>query len=280
MTAIRMNPAKQSSHLMAALNFVDRQEDALLIEVNSGAALPERNYEYRAVDVPITNARAVPRSPALDWEGFALYNRPTDLADLDDQERIEAVYYPEIETLIKDATGASDVLIFDHTIRRSDAEGDVRRVVNHVHNDYTEASAPQRVIDLLGEEEGNRRLKKRFVQINAWRPFGLPVQRSPLALADARSIRPQDLRQTTLDYGDRQGEIYELSYNYGQRWFYYPEMNRDELLLLKGFDSAQDGRGRLSPHTAFDDPNTPDDAPPRESIEVRAFAFFDDEAEV
>ena len=145
-----------------------------------------------------------------------------------------------------------------------------------MHNDYTETSAPRRVLDLLGEEKGREKLKGRFIQVNAWRAFGTPVKRAPLALADARSVRPQDLKPALLDYGERQGEVYELAYNYGQRWFYYPEMTQDEVILIKGHDSARDGRGRLSPHTAFDDPTTPDDAPPRLSMEVRAFAFFNE----
>ena len=277
MTAIQPLYAAPRTHVVAALNFVDPADGDLSLRVNEGSTPADRSYDYRPVDVAITNGRAVPRSPALDWEGFALVHSPTALNDVDDEAAVERVYYPEVEALIKAKTGASDVLIFDHTVRRSDDATDGRRPVRHTHNDYTETSAPNRVIDLLGEEEGRRRLKNRFMQINVWRPFGAPVKQSPLALADARSIRPQDLLKTAIDYGDRTGEIYELAYNYGQRWFYYPDMTQDEAILIKGYDSADDGRSRLSPHSAFDDPAVPDNAPPRVSVELRAFAFFDDE---
>ena len=277
MTAIQPLYAAPKTHVVASLNFVDPANQDLTLRVNDGAAPADRSYDYRPVDVTISNGRAVPRNPALDWEGFALFHSPTALAGVGDEQAIDTVYLPEVEALIKRKTGASDVLIFDRTVRRSDEVGDSRQAVRHTHNDYTELSAPRRVIDLLGEEEGRRRLKNRVVQINAWRPFGAPVKQMPLALADARSVRPQDLLKTVIDYGDRQGEIYELAYNFGQRWFYYPDMTQDEVILIKGYDSAEDGRGRLSPHTAFEDPTTPAGAAPRVSIEVRAFAFFDEE---
>jgi hypothetical protein len=75
-------------------------------------------------------------------------------------------------------------------------------------------------------------------------------------------------------YPDRVGEIYHVAYNPQHRWFYFPQMRRDEVLFIKCFDSAKDGRARLSVHTAFEDPTTPAGAAPRESIEVRTLAFF------
>lgn len=262
------------THVSAVLNFVDPATPDPKIDIAGIGWDHGRNYDYDARRVPIVNGRQVPRGPALDWEGFALYTAPTALAGLEDEDAIKSIYFPEVEALVKDKTGADEVVIFDHTIRigREDTAG--RKPVHHVHNDYTETSAPQRIIDLLGEEEGRKRLQGRYIQVNVWRPFVNVVEAYPLALADARSVREKDLVETVLDYGDRQGEIYELAYNLGQRWFYYPAMTRDEVILIKGFDSARDGRARLSPHSAFEDPNTPEGAAPRVSMEVRTFAFF------
>ena len=271
-TRLPSNP----THVSAVLNFIDPATPNPRIDIAEIGWDNGRNYDYDPRQVPIVNGRQVPRGPALDWEGFALYTVPTALKGLEDEEEIKSVYYPEIEALVRDKTGADKVVIFDHTIRVGRDDTDGRKPVHHVHNDYTETSAPQRVIDLLGEEEGRKRLQGRYIQVNAWRPFQNVVQALPLALADARSIREKDLIETVLDYGDRQGEIYELVHNLGQRWFYYPEMTPDEIVLIKGFDSARDGRARLSPHTAFEDPRTPEGAPPRVSMEVRTFAFFND----
>ena len=117
MTAIRPHHAAPLTHVTAALNFVDQGDGDLVIRMKDGADTPDRNYDYRSTDVAITNGRAVPRRPALDWEGFALYDQPTALRDLEDEEAIRTTYYAEVEALIKEKTGADEVLIFDHTIR-------------------------------------------------------------------------------------------------------------------------------------------------------------------
>ena len=72
----------------------------------------------------------------------------------------------------------------------------------------------------------------------------------------------------------RVGQTYRLKYSPQHRWFYFPRMRRDEALVFKVYDSEKDGRARFTPHTSFDDPGTPAGAPPRQSIEARAPAFF------
>jgi len=107
-----------------------------------------------------------------------------------------------------------------------------------------------------------------------WRPMRGPLKHMPLALCDAQSVELHDLVATDLILRDRVSETYRLTYNPNHRWYYFPDMQRDEAILIKCYDS--DGsRARFTPHVSFDDPTTPPDAPPRESIEVRAFVFFD-----
>jgi len=109
---------------------------------------------------------------------------------------------------------------------------------------------------------------------NVWRPIRGPVQSIPLAVCDARSVRADELVATDLDYGDRTGEIYQVTFNPEHRWYYFPHMEAEEALVFKCYDSMDDGRARFTPHTAFDDPRTPPDAPDRESIELRCLSFF------
>jgi hypothetical protein len=130
------------------------------------------------------------------------------------------------------------------------------------------------VRDLLDPAEAEARLKSRFVEINLWRPINGPVEDAPLAVCDASSISAGDLIAADLRYPDRTGEIYMASFSPHHRWYYFPRMRSDEVLFLKCYDSLKDGRARFTAHTAFDDPNTRPDAPPRESIEVRTLAFF------
>jgi hypothetical protein len=144
--------------------------------------------------------------------------------------------------------------------------------VPRVHVDHTAKSGPQRVRDLI-PDEADELLKGRVQVINLWRPIRGPLQDFPLAVCDAGSVRSEDLVPSDLVYPHRVGEIYQVLNNPSHRWYYAPEMQTNEALLLKCFDSKTDGRARFAPHSAFSDPTVPSDAAPRESIEVRTLVF-------
>ena len=244
-----------------------------------GTALPHRDGNYRPFTVAMHDGRQVADDLSLDREGFALVRHETAVSDFYDDDEVHAVYYPELEKLLKRETGAARVVIFDHT-RRADGGGEPgakaeRAPVRLTHNDYTENSGPRQVRDSLPADEAEEALKHRFIEVNVWQPISGPVLSSPLGLVDASSIAPGDLVAVDLVYQDRTGEIYHGLYNPDHRWYYFPKMRADEAVLIKCFDSATDGRARFSLHTGFDDPTTPADAPPRESIETRALLFFD-----
>ena len=169
------------------------------------------------------------------------------------------------------------MVIFDHTLRSGDeAEREeklIREPVLSAHNDYTEWSGPNRLREHLADE-AEALLARRFAIIQVWRAINQPIEANPLALADAQSIGMEDLIVAERRYPHRVGQTYRLRYSPNHRWFYFPQMRRDEALVFKVYDSAKDGRARFTPHTSFDDPTSPPDARPRQSIEVRAFAFF------
>jgi hypothetical protein len=226
--------------------------------------------------VEISNGREA-RDLALDANGFILVEHRTAMRDFFDPKELKQVYYPEVEALIKRVAGASRVIVFDHTLRSgSETEREARLIrepVLSAHNDYTEWSGPQRVRDLMGDE-AEKLLERRFAIIQVWRAIADPIRSNPLAMTDARSVAPEDLLVAERRYPNRIGQTYRLRYNPAHRWFYFPEMRRDEAIVFKVFDSLKDGRARFTPHTSFDDPTTPPGAPPRQSIEARALAFF------
>jgi hypothetical protein len=227
--------------------------------------------------VSIRNARRAGREFALDRDGFRFVHHPTRVEDFFDEAEIRRVYYPEMEALVKAESGALRVVVFDHTLRTADEElresRKIREVVRRVHNDYTEWSAPQRVRDLL-PEEADELLRRRFAIVQVWRPIRHPVESFPLAICDARSISTNDLVVSERRYPGRVGQTYAVTYSPRHRWYWLPRMRRDEALVFKVFDSARDGRARWSAHTAFEDPTSPPNARPRESIEIRTLAFF------
>lgn len=239
---------------------------------------PLTNHVYDPHRVLIHNVRALAPAASLDREGFALLEHPTACDDLYDEDKLRRLYYPECEAVVAQATGASRVIVFDHTLRRraplaDRTPGVPRQPVTRVHNDYTETSGPQRVRDLMGAE-ADAVLRRRYAFINLWRPISGPVVDMPLAYCDARSVASADFVGSDLIYADRRGETYAVHYRPTHRWFYAPLMRGEEVVLLKCFDSVRSGVARFAPHSAFVDPNTPKDAPPRESIEIRTIAFW------
>jgi hypothetical protein len=240
----------------------------------------QTNAVYEPHRLPIHDLRPVADAISLDREGVALVGHKTEVADFYDEDALRRIYYPEAESVIRAVTGASRVVIFDHTIRRrlpgtpDRTAGAPRQPVPRVHNDYTVKSGPQRVRDLLGDE-AELLLRRRFSVVNLWRPIRGPLRDAPLAVCDAGSVAFGDFVATDLIYRDRTGETYAVRHNPTHRWFYVPEMRTDEALLIKCYDSAEDGTARFAPHSAFEDPTTPDDVLPRESIELRSLVFHD-----
>ena len=263
----------------AAVNYLaDLSVTLVTYNPPAGTGVPRRDGNYRDFKVEVHDGRPRAAEFSLDRQAFKLVDHDTKVRDFYDANEVKTAYYAEVEALIKRESGASKVVIFDHTVRTADnaVERGLRAPVRSVHNDYTEKSAPHRVRDLLPPAEADERLEKRFAEYNVWRNIAAePVEMTPLGFVDSQSIAPRDLAVCDLVYADRTGEIYQGVYNPDHRWYYFPKMKRSEAALIKCYDSLKDGRARFSLHSAFDDPTSPANPKPRQSIEVRAFAFFD-----
>ena len=228
--------------------------------------------------VLITDGRHLRHQLSNEITGFELLDHETKVSDFYDIDEVKSIYYEEVNSLIMQVTSAKKVVIFDHTLRSGDEAArntkKIREPVLSVHNDYTEWSGPQRVREIMPMQESDKLLKKRFSIIQVWRPINGPIKSNPLAICDARSVEQKDFIKTERRYPNRTGETYRLSYNPNHKWYYFPNMKQDEVIVFKVYDSSRDGRARFTPHTSFEDPNTPPDSPPRESIEVRALVFY------
>jgi len=267
------------THVATTLHFfVPDDEKPKVLMADDYTQENRRTGTFRDEPVTIHNGRLADPAPALEREGFELVEHISNVSDFYDEDQIAVGHYPEIIRFLKETAGATDVHIFDHTLRVQDMDkrnaNDTRGPVPIVHNDYTEKSGPKRITDLLAPDRAEKFLSGRFALVNVWRSIGPDVQRLPLAVADARTMATDDFVATDMVYSDRLGEIYQIAGNTNQRWSYFPNMNRDEVLLLKCFDSAHDGRARYTAHGAFEDPSVPVDTPPRESLEIRTLLSF------
>ena len=243
--------------------------------------------------VTIHDARPLVNDLSLDVQGFALLAHASAVRNFWDESELREVYFAEAEALACAAAGATSARVFDYTLRRRalhrpslDGAGGsfaaVREPVGRVHVDYTPTSAPARLRQVLAAAQAEQRLVRRYAIVGLWRPtIAQPLLDAPLAVCDARSLHSGDLVRNRLVYPDRVGETYACRYRSTHRWYWFPRQRRDEVIVFKHFDSAaveaaNPAIAAAVPHSAFDDPDTPACAPPRESIELRAFVFFDD----
>ncbi len=251
---------------------------------SSGREIERPAREQRTM--PVYDCRPIVDGLSLDEAGFEMLSHRSAFSDFYNADRVREEYYPEVVSLLKDVLGAFEVFVFDHNVRsraRSDrGEIGVREPVENAHNDYTVSSGPRRVGEVLEDNRATHLGGRRAALINAWRPIVGPVQDHPLAVCDARSAKLEDFISTTIQHfseGDLQnpsltGEIYSFQHSPSHRWFYVSDMQPDEMMLLKCFDSADDGRACFTGHTGFLNPACPENFVPRESIEARTVVIF------
>ena len=251
-----------------------------------------RRPPNESMRVPVIDARPDLDTYTLDKHGFAFARAPSEIAHRgmayfhEHPDEVKSDYYAECTELVMNHTGAGQVIAFDHNLRsRQRAEQGLTNMnepVRFCHNDYTHESGPRRLRALLGDNSVEP-MTHRYAFINVWRPLMEPVMDKPLALCVASHLDNKELirteirhyKQENLDEPAHTGEIYSIRHNPGHQWVYLSEMQIDEVIFIKCYDSIEDGRARFTPHTAIDLPSLNDETPARESIEVRMVAFFD-----
>jgi len=268
-----------NGYVEADMNYIVDTGEAPVLYVD----WPEEEHKarppsYQAHRCRIENGR--PRAGEFDLatHGFSFVSEPSKVGDFYDPDEVKRVYDGEVADLIRRQMGAASVFVFDHTFRTLNESvienQNTRQPVKAVHNDYTDASARQRVRDLLPLAEAEARLKERFAIVQTWRPINHPVQSEPFAMCDGRTIPEGGFVKLQRRYPYRTAETYHISYHADHRWYYFPEMKPEETYVFKVFDSDKTKGVPFTAHSAFDDPTTPDGARPRESVESRALVFF------
>ena len=284
----RLRPVEPAhpAGVVAGLNYlVPTAERPVSYAFEPPPGVPWESCAYALRPMPIADGRLAAPRPGIDREGFELWDAPSVVSDFADEHQIRNIYYPEAMELALQVTGAQRAYVFDHLVRRRERDraalsfgrrdlADGRPAVNgRIHNDYTEASGRARLGRVLEDPAAAARVT-RFAIVNIWRSIRGPVQDTPLAVCDARSVNAADLVESEVRYPRRTGEIYHLLHSPRHRWWYFARMDRHEALVFKQYDSQLGGVARFVPHTAFDLPDIPADAPLRESIELRCLVVF------
>jgi hypothetical protein len=253
---------------------------------SAGATLNSQDHDRSTFKLlehtfQVRNARLADPAISFEKNGFSMIRHKTNV-DLLDREAVAKTYHGEAEEIVKELTGASEVIVFLDLIR-SEARGAKAmgaEPAGNAHIDFDERSVRQWV-EMLRPDDADRLLEKRFINLNLWRPIKQPVERMPLGICDAQTVSTEDLIPIVIN-GESTNPMgnakpfsgYNLKHNPNHRWWYYPNLQTDEVLAFKIYDSDE-SRPYLTAHTAFDDPSSREGAPKRLSHEIRTIAFID-----
>ena len=235
-------------------------------------------------NIVVHNARLLDPPPTLDSHGFQLVVAPTELGLLD-TDVVQSEFYAECRDLLKRVTGCDEVRGGGHEYRNGFGGMKGPRGVKPTPNGSGGAYAQGIHADMSpAVEDRFHRIvpdARHFESINIWRS-AIPetVRLMPLAVCDMRSVRPDDI---VFGDGQNTGNIKQytkvvdqrLIHGPHQRWYYFPNMTPEEVLLFRQYDTRQEILNlRTVFHTAVADPNTAEDAPMRSTIEVRMQAIY------
>ncbi len=233
--------------------------------------------------VRIRDARLRAQTPSLAREGFELLRHESAVLNFSDQEELARIYPGEIERLVMELSGADHVAIHGRGVLRFNepklpcsSHFDMLRPARFIHMDVSDCSAAALQRRWQPREIG--RPVRRCAHYNVWRVLSPPPQDIPLAVCDSLSVSPSELIDADA-VADIPGApeattvVVLVRYSPRHRWWYFPNMLRDEVLIFKSYDSDPD-QPRHVPHSAFKNPACPQGIASRVSIEMRAIAFW------
>lgn len=241
---------------------------------------PKLYFQTEKKKVLIRNARKL-KCCKLDNNGFEFHQYDFKISKDQISQNLDNYKY-KLSKYLKKIIPYKEIIFFDFTRRSNSKNGAYnpdghRQPAERAHVDYTLDSGKERAEKILTSRLYNKLIedKKRIIQINIWRPLSEIVLSSPLAFADASTIREKDLVATDQRFPDRIGEIYHLAFNSDQKWYWIPKMVSNEFLIFKGWDSSNNKNiSKFTPHTSFNLDNQDITKYPRESIEARIYLIL------
>ena len=229
--------------------------------------------ELALTDITVHDVRTLPTPLSFRDDGLGFTSLPTAAGDLTDPAQPwRALYDRELDAFLRETLHATEVRVFDHTLRVDDPDA-IRRPARNVHGDYSFEGGCQRLIDLLGADEAAAWERGHYAFINVWRPVGDIIRSAPLGFVRPRSVASTDWVSIDLTYPDRTGHILGLVANPDHTWIYRANMDPSEVAFFVTHDNRG---GPVVPHSAFDlrQPGAPQI---RRSLESRTLVRFSDD---
>jgi hypothetical protein len=260
----------RQEHQQAFVNYHKVRDTAteILVELD-GVAGNRVDPEYANTAIELIDVRHMAVPPTFNKDGLCFLQVPSQVIAFDSSQLMQQQYEQEIDVLIKQETGASEVVVFDHTIRKHNDK--IRPPARHVHADYSPTGAQQKLVDVLGSYRANEWQQGCYRFINLWRPINYLVEMAPLALAAPASVEAEDWIDIDIIYTDRKGQIRGLLANPNHQWLYMSQMTPEEVVIFTAYEN--EGSSSIA-HSAVDLKVQPENALPRQSIETRMLARF------
>ncbi len=273
---LNSSTSAQSSNSFRVNYFREAQHQAYELLQNGKGSEPLTQHVDEKI-VSATDARTVKMPQGIEAMGFTLKPQDYQISNIHDDTAVEQELYSQVIESVKTETNASEVFIFDHTIRAAaDAESNesMRAPVKTVHNDYSDTSGKERFAKELEKHGLSTDDYSKFHLVNVWIPLVEVVKDTPLLFADPKSIIEGQLQHLKVRYPDRVGEVEAYSYSENNQWYFFSEMTNKEQLMFKVYDSNEQSLTRRVPHVAaqFTDAETAKVS--RTSIELRSLVLF------
>ncbi|KAJ0413770.1 hypothetical protein BJY00DRAFT_296317 [Aspergillus carlsbadensis] len=263
-------------------NPVLETEKAYVLDYVAGPDIPRTNITVETVEnIPVQDVRKSPLS--LEGNGITVTKFVTSMeySDFADDRKVQTCFIEEAKACLKDTLAAKEVHVLDYEIRRRHAifpkstgvAYDAAQPIMVAHGDFTPRDASQRLRDLFGKD-AEVKAELPFQFFNFWKPLRGPVRDWPLALCDPLTVDAErDILHVDNVCADRIGEVFNLHYHSDQQWYYLSHQQESEAWVFSGYDSRREGQYGV-PHCAVQCP-TDESSTPRESIEIRGVAFFE-----
>jgi len=250
------------------------------------AGLPRTNIQVDQQQQLIEDIRGREKDFTLENNGFTLVPFHVEMAieDYDEEQKIKALYLPKVAELLKDMLRASRVQIFEHLVRKRHisfpiATGELYshyQPTTAVHIDMTKDWARKMAGRLNHKIDTHQLPSQNFQFYNVWKPLRGPVKDWPLALCDSSSLDLETIEAGDVVFQDFSIENALVKQSSKHKWYYISNQMESEAWIFEQGDAKVGSRLGV-PHTSFHHPNSTENDIARESIEVRALVFFEDQ---
>ncbi|NIJ09620.1 hypothetical protein FHS31_003257 [Sphingomonas vulcanisoli] len=285
---------KSSKDVVAKLNYVGEMHDRAVYDIRNPAG---SNIVWDTRDVTIHDVRPHLDKFTMDTQGFAFVKLPSKFAENPElfegnrkarhfvtDDSLDVQYAQEICDYIQNMTGARDVfprlggLVMRTSTRASAEKAAWAPPAEFVHLDFAPQAMQGWIDKTLAAKPRDLKPYSRVQLFQAWRCISPGPQDNTLAICDGDTVSSDDKVIVDSMTGDpsipgNRWDSRMCHYSPDHRWYYMPDMEPDDLVLFKGYDSdVPDAMNAM--HSAFQNP-LGQTGVPRKSIEARILAFYD-----